>query len=136
MLSGLTPASDADARTESPESPLPAHLPPIAEQEEKRSRGRERMARRRAAIKALPYEKQIELKERARVARAKYRETHRYLLVQKERTRRQKKSPLSLEEYMEQRRIRESRPCYCTSKHHPRAPSESAPPPPPPFKAE
>ncbi|KAJ7483690.1 hypothetical protein B0H11DRAFT_1914573 [Mycena galericulata] len=151
----MHPASDSDARHPPTSHPSPAgELLPLAAQEAQRRRGRERMARRHAAIKALPPEKQMELTECARAARAKYRETHRYLLVQKERTRRQKwaltslanprsprslprrKSPLSLDEFLERRRVRENRPCYCTSKHHPRPPTESAPPPPPPFKTQ
>ncbi|KAJ7490095.1 hypothetical protein B0H11DRAFT_2229612 [Mycena galericulata] len=128
--------SDTNARVPSPKPPPFADLLSNPELEAKRISGRERMARRRAAIKALPYEKQAELKERARVARAKYRETHRYLLVQKERNRRLRKSDLPLDEYLERRRIRENRPCYCTSKHHPRPSTESVPPPPTPLKSE
>ncbi|KAJ7456842.1 hypothetical protein B0H11DRAFT_1925388 [Mycena galericulata] len=136
MVPQSAAVSDADHRVPTSKPLPPADGFPMGEEEAKRLRGRERMARRRAAIKALPSEKQVELIERARAARAKYRETHRYLLVQKERTRRQKNSTLPLEEYLERRRIRESRPCYCTSKHHPRTRTDSAPPPPPPFKTE
>ncbi|KAJ7863697.1 hypothetical protein B0H13DRAFT_1899469 [Mycena leptocephala] len=46
----------------------------LAKLELKRRRARERMARRRAAIKALPLQIQQELTERARASRTKYRE--------------------------------------------------------------
>ncbi|KAJ7983075.1 hypothetical protein DFH06DRAFT_1318534 [Mycena polygramma] len=68
--------------------------------------------RRRAAIKALPLQVQQELAERARASRARYREQHRMLLLQKERARRQQQSPYSVEEYFQLRRVRESRPSH------------------------
>ncbi|KAJ7625130.1 hypothetical protein DFH06DRAFT_1339902 [Mycena polygramma] len=78
--------------------------------EMKRRCARERMAKRRAAVKALPLPVQNELRDRARESRAKYREQHRVMLLQKERARRQQKSRHTVEEYLRLRRLRESRP--------------------------
>ncbi|KAJ7607450.1 hypothetical protein DFH06DRAFT_1149473 [Mycena polygramma] len=83
-----------------------------AEKEAKRLRARERMARRRANIKALPPHLQEAILARARASRARYREQHRTLLMQKERSRRQEKSTYSPDEYLRRRRIRENRPSY------------------------
>ncbi|KAJ7036228.1 hypothetical protein C8F04DRAFT_1181508 [Mycena alexandri] len=48
----------------------------------RRAKARERMARRRARIKALPLDEQLEYQDKARRARAKYREENRrYLAV-------------------------------------------------------
>ncbi|KAJ7896574.1 hypothetical protein B0H13DRAFT_1885079 [Mycena leptocephala] len=48
--------------------------------EARRAKARERMAIRRAKIKSLPLEEQEEYQNKAREARAKYRETHRQYL--------------------------------------------------------
>ncbi|KAJ7810043.1 hypothetical protein B0H13DRAFT_1927546 [Mycena leptocephala] len=112
--------------------------------EMKRVRARERMARRRAAIKVMPPEAQEQLTARARASRAKYREQHRLLLLQKERSRRQKQSSYSAEEYLRRLRVRESRPSYRNyqrvsaphlSPYHnpPPPPFVLYPPPPPPL---
>ncbi|KAJ7604862.1 hypothetical protein DFH06DRAFT_1150813 [Mycena polygramma] len=110
----------------------------------KRIRARERMAKRRAAIKALPLHVQQELTERARASRARYREQsvtvfevsstsqmtarHRMLLIQKERARRQQKSPYTVDEYIQLRRVRESRSSHRNylrpvQPYHPDSPS-------------
>ncbi|KAJ7025043.1 hypothetical protein C8F04DRAFT_1191841 [Mycena alexandri] len=92
---------------------------PSTKAELKRLLACERMARHRAAIKAMAPHAQQELRNRARASRTKYREQHRVLLLQKERARRQRysrraahDSPLTVEEYLRRRRIRESGPSY------------------------
>ncbi|KAJ6499622.1 hypothetical protein C8R47DRAFT_1068552 [Mycena vitilis] len=79
----------------------------------KRIRARERMAKRRAAIKALPLHVQQELTERARASRARYRE---------------QQSPYTVDEYIQLRRVRESRPSHRNylrpvQPYHPDSPS-------------
>ncbi|KAJ7490192.1 hypothetical protein B0H11DRAFT_1912205 [Mycena galericulata] len=76
--------------------------------EMQRAQARERMARRRAAIKELPPELQQEHAERARASRAKYRAQHRSLLMQKEQSRRMKNfmEKHGWEEYLRRKRAR------------------------------
>ncbi|KAF7366823.1 hypothetical protein MSAN_00940600 [Mycena sanguinolenta] len=63
--------------------------------ERKRALARERMARRRATIKTFPLDMQEVFAQRAREARAKYREQNRYLLMYKAQCRRRKKKRVS-----------------------------------------
>ncbi|KAJ7436810.1 hypothetical protein B0H11DRAFT_1936407 [Mycena galericulata] len=76
-----------------------------------RAIARERMAKRRAAIKNLPPEVQKELTERARASRAKYRAQHRALLMQKEQSRRMRvfTEKHGWDEYIKRRRVRQSK---------------------------
>ncbi|KAJ7429984.1 hypothetical protein B0H11DRAFT_2249985 [Mycena galericulata] len=76
-----------------------------------RAQARERMARRRAAIKNLPPEVQRELTEKARASRAKYRAQHRTLLMQKEQSRRMRvfTEKHGWEEYVKRKRVRQSK---------------------------
>ncbi|KAJ7164815.1 hypothetical protein C8R43DRAFT_946599 [Mycena crocata] len=89
--------------------------------EERRWQTRERMARRRAAIKAMPPAVQSEHNERARAARTKYRAQHRMQLILKERCRRENKSRAnqSLDEFIRRRRVRESKAAQAAAKRIP-----------------
>ncbi|KAJ7506693.1 hypothetical protein B0H11DRAFT_1903478 [Mycena galericulata] len=81
------------------------------ELEYSRAQARERMAKRRAAIKNLPPEVQKELTEKARASRAKYRAQHHALLMQKEQSRRMRvfTEKHGWEEYIKRKRVRQSK---------------------------
>ncbi|KAJ7496073.1 hypothetical protein B0H11DRAFT_1910336 [Mycena galericulata] len=93
------------------------HITPEPEEETqqdiefRRAQARERMAKRRAAIKDIPVEVQEAMAEKARASRAKYRAQHRALLMQKEQSRRMRvfTEKHGWDEYIKRRRVRKSK---------------------------
>ncbi|KAJ7440341.1 hypothetical protein B0H11DRAFT_2099924, partial [Mycena galericulata] len=110
----LPPLSGMDPVREPPEpwsSQANSEEEKQRELESRRAQARERMAKRRAAIKNLPPEVQKELTEKARASRAKYRAQHRALLMQKEQSRRMRvfTEKHGWDEYIKRKRVRQSK---------------------------